>query len=184
MQFRYHSTIPLKPRFKFLGIGRLTGWGEWGQHQYQKGPQSVPRRRALTSLLLGVASSNFSGAIVLCPSFLYGILPQICGIVAFPLKVFTKKCWCWKGRFVFVHSNIQAVKWLSTKRWLLWPAALLLCCRFGFCSSPQLAVFRTLRSLTRFKSPSSTSLGPVFCCSMQQNKIKVTCIYICRWSLY
>ena len=27
-------------------------------------------------------------------------------------------------------------------------------------------------------------IGPVFCCSMQQNKIKVTCIYICRWSLY
>ena len=115
--------------------------------------------------------------VAIWPDILHCILPQICGIIAFPLKVFTKKCWCWKGRFVFVHSNIQAVKWLSTKRWLLWPAALLLCCRFGLCSSPQLAVFRTLRSLTRFKSPSSTSLGPVFCCSMQQNKIKVTCIY-------
>ena len=122
--------------------------------------------------------------VAIWPDILHCILPQICGIIAFPLKVFTKKCWCWKGRFVFVHSNIQAVKWLSTKRWLLWPAALLLCCRFGFCSSPQLAVFRTLRSLTRFKSPSSTSLGPVFCCSMQQNKIKVTWFYICRWSLY
>ena len=184
MQFRYHSTIPLKPRYKILRHWRVDRMGSGASINTKKGPQSVPRRRALTSMLLGVASPNFSGAIALWPSFLHGILPQICGIVAFPLKVFTKKCWCWKGRFVFVHSNIQAVKWLSTKRWLLWPAALLLCCRFCLCSSPQLAVFRTLRSLTRFKSPSSTSLGPVFCCSMQQNKIKVTCIYICRWSLY
>ena len=156
------------------------------------GPASVPNR---SSVRTKAASLNQHAArnsllklfwhpciVAILPDFLYFILSQICGIFAFPLKVFTKKCWCWKGRFVFVHNNIEAVKWLLTKRWLLY---LQLCCSVAaLVSAPLFSSLSSERSLTRFKSPSSTSLVPVFCCSMQQNKIKVTCIYICRWSLY
>ena len=157
------------------------------------GPASVPKR---SSVRTKAASFNQHASrnslpklfwppciVAILPDFLYFILSQICGIFAFPLNVFTKKCWCWKGRFVFVHNKIEAVKWLYRLKGDY--CDLQHCCSVAaLVSAPLFSSLSSERSLTRFKSPSSTSLVPVFCCSMQQNKIKVTCIYICWWSLY
>ena len=156
------------------------------------GPASVPKR---SSVRTKAASFNQHASrnslpklfwppciVAILPDFLYFILSQICGIIAFPLKVFTKSADAEReGSFLFITILRQSNDcWLKDDY-----CDLQLCCSVAaLVSAPLLSSLSSERSLTRFKSPSSTSLRPVFCCSMQQNKIKVTCIYICRWSLY
>ena len=156
------------------------------------GPASVPKR---SSVRTKAASFNQHASrnsllklfwhpciVAILPDFLYFILSQICGIIAFPLKVFTKSADAEReGSFLFITILRQSNDcWLKDDY-----CDLQLCCSVAaLVSAPLFSSLSSERSLTRFKSPSSTSLGPVFCCSMQQNKIKVTCIYICRWSLY
>ena len=163
----------------------MTGWSEWGQRQYQIGPQSAPRRRALTSMLLGIASSNFSGTLALWPSCLIFFISSSHRFVEYlpsPWKFSLKSADAEReGLFLFITILRQSNDcWLKDDY-----CDLQLCCSVAaLVSAPLFSSLSSERSLTRFKSPSSTSLVPVFCCSMQQNKIKVTCIYICRWSLY
>ena len=156
------------------------------------GPASVPKR---SSVRTKAASFNQHASrnsllklfwhpciVAILPDFLYFILSQICGIIAFPLKVFTKSADAEReGSFLFITILRQSNDcWLKDDY-----CDLQLCCSVAaLVSAPLFSSLSSERSLTRFKSPSSTSLVPVFCCSMQQNKIKVTCIYICRWSLY